>query len=43
VSQAFEDAAVLGAAVMMCGASREALRHFEVSRRARWKQVMQVG
>eukprot|EP00775_Hariotina_reticulata_P005855 gene5855-6096_t len=43
VSQAFEDAAVLGAAVMMCGPSREALRHFEVNRRARWRHVMQVS
>lgn len=42
-AQAFEDAADLGAAVMMCGPTREALRKFELRRRPRWKHVMQVS
>lgn len=43
VSQAFEDAAELGACVMACGVSREALRRLELRRRPRWRHIMQVG
>lgn len=42
-SQAFEDAAEFGAAVMHWGISREALRRFELTRRPRWTHAMQVG
>jgi hypothetical protein len=41
-SQAFEDAAEFGAAVMQWGISREALRRFELTRRPRWTHAMQV-
>lgn len=42
-SQAFEDAAEFGAAVMHWGISREALRRFELRRRPRWTHAMQVS
>lgn len=42
VAQALEDAAVLGAAVMAAGVSKQALRNTEVARRARWQHAMQV-
>jgi hypothetical protein len=42
-SQAFEDAAEFGAAVMHWGINREALRRFELHRRPRWTHAMQVG
>lgn len=41
-SQAFEDAAEFGAAVMQWGINREALRRFELTRRPRWTHAMQV-
>jgi hypothetical protein len=43
ISQAFEDAAELGAAVMACGVSRDALRRLEMRRRPRWRHISQVG
>jgi 2-polyprenyl-6-methoxyphenol hydroxylase-like FAD-dependent oxidoreductase len=41
-SQALEDAAELGACVMLFGVTKEALRKFELRRRPRWRHVMQV-
>ncbi|KAF6254780.1 hypothetical protein COO60DRAFT_286528 [Scenedesmus sp. NREL 46B-D3] len=43
ISQAFEDAAELGAAVMACGVSRDALRRLEMRRRPRWRHIIQVS
>lgn len=41
-AQACEDAAEFGAALMESGICREALRRFELRRRARWTHAMQV-